>query len=157
MVLFLFKNWPSLYSTTILPILTQEDIFIQEEGVPQGSVLSVTLFAIKINNILKQLPPTVRGSLYVDDLQISCHGKDMRYIERQLQTAVNRLMNWSGKNGFNFSPDKTTCLHFCRLKNLHLDPEIFIGTNQITVSDCMRFLGVYFYKKLTFQPHISHL
>ncbi|GBM23621.1 putative RNA-directed DNA polymerase from transposon X-element [Araneus ventricosus] len=36
------------------------DFFIQEEGVPQGSVLSVTLFILKINNILKQLPTSVR-------------------------------------------------------------------------------------------------
>ena len=47
------------------------DFYLQEEGVPQGSVLSVTLFSLKINNILKQLPSTVYGSLYEDDLQIS--------------------------------------------------------------------------------------
>ena len=42
----------------------------QEEGIPQGSVLSVTLFSIKINNITKCLSPRVDGSLYVDDLLI---------------------------------------------------------------------------------------
>ncbi|GFU59097.1 pggt1b [Trichonephila clavipes] len=31
------------------------------------------------------------GFFYVDDLQISCEGSDMRMIERQLQTAVNIL------------------------------------------------------------------
>ena len=112
---------------------TLSEIYIQEEGVPQGSVLSVTLFAIKINNILNQLPPTVCSSLYVDDLQKSCHGKEVRFIEHQLQTAVNCIMNWNEKIGFNLS--------------LHLDPEIFIGTNQITVSDCTRFLGIHFGKK----------
>ena len=38
---------------------------IQEEGVPQGSVLSVTLFGIAINNILENLGP-VHGTLYAD-------------------------------------------------------------------------------------------
>ncbi|GFT58121.1 hypothetical protein TNCV_722951 [Trichonephila clavipes] len=33
------------------------------------------------------------ASLYVDDLQISCEGSDMRMIERQLQTAVNNILN----------------------------------------------------------------
>jgi len=84
--------------------------FSQEEGVPQGSVLSVTLFSIKINNILKVLPPSVSGTLYVDDLQISCQGKDMRFIERQLQVAVRRIISWSSDNGFTFSSDKTVCI-----------------------------------------------
>ncbi|GFW87096.1 uncharacterized protein TNCV_5124501 [Trichonephila clavipes] len=66
--------------------------FIQDQGVPQGSVLSVTLFNIHMSNILHQLPPSVRGMLYVDDLQVSCQGSDMRLIARQLQTTVNRLV-----------------------------------------------------------------
>ncbi|GFT48520.1 reverse transcriptase domain-containing protein [Trichonephila clavipes] len=37
--------------------------FIQDQGVPQGSVLSVTLFNIHMSNILHQLPPSVRGTL----------------------------------------------------------------------------------------------
>ncbi|GBM73855.1 hypothetical protein AVEN_60625-1 [Araneus ventricosus] len=60
------------------------DFFIQEEGVPQGSVLSVTLFSIKINGILNQLPFTVKGFLYVDDLYVSCAGEDMNVIQRQV-------------------------------------------------------------------------
>ncbi|GFU13599.1 RNA-directed DNA polymerase from mobile element jockey [Trichonephila clavipes] len=52
--------------------------FMQDHDVPQGSVLSVTLFYIHMSNILHQLPPSVRGMLYVDDLQVSCQGSDMR-------------------------------------------------------------------------------
>ena len=63
---------------------TLSDFYFQEEGVLQGSILSVTFFSIKINGILNQLPNTVHGNLYVDDLNIFCQGKDMRYIERQL-------------------------------------------------------------------------
>ena len=62
---------------------TLPDFHIQEEGVLQGSVLSVTLFSLKINDILNVLPQTVHGNLYVDDLNIFFfRGKDMRCIER---------------------------------------------------------------------------
>ena len=61
---------------------TLSDFYLQEEGVPQGSVLSITLFSLKINNILYQLPHTVHVILYVDDLNIFCQEKDMRLIER---------------------------------------------------------------------------
>ena len=46
------------------------DVFDQEMGVPQGSILSVTLFALKINSIVKSVSPGVECSLYVDDFLI---------------------------------------------------------------------------------------
>ena len=46
---------------------TLSDHFGQEMGVPQGSILSVTLFSLKINSLAKVLSQDVQGSLYVDD------------------------------------------------------------------------------------------
>ena len=42
----------------------------QEMGVPQGIILSVTLFLVKINSITQWLKPVVDCSLYVDVFQI---------------------------------------------------------------------------------------
>ncbi|GFW97204.1 putative RNA-directed DNA polymerase from transposon X-element [Trichonephila clavipes] len=42
--------------------------------------------------LLRHLSVDSLASLYVDDLQISCEGSDMRMIERQLQTAVNNIV-----------------------------------------------------------------
>ncbi|GFT37498.1 probable RNA-directed DNA polymerase from transposon X-element [Trichonephila clavipes] len=130
--------------------------FFQDQGVPQGSVLSVTLFNIHMSNIL-QLPPSVRGMLYVDDLQVSCQGSDMRLIERQLQTTVNRLVQWCDQNGHTISPSKSSCVHFCRKRNLHPDPSIHIRYIPIPVVSAVRFLGVIFDCKLTFLPHVLYL
>ncbi|MBJ3201406.1 hypothetical protein JGB54_23300, partial [Salmonella enterica subsp. enterica serovar Agona] len=55
--------------------------FSLEEGVPQGSVLSVTLFILRINDIFRQLPLTVRATGFVDDLQIFCSSVNMRLAE----------------------------------------------------------------------------
>ena len=38
-------------------------LYDQEMGVPQGSILSVTLFALKINSIVKAICPNVECSL----------------------------------------------------------------------------------------------
>ncbi len=46
------------------------DLYKQEMGVPQGGVLSVLLFVLKINSIVKCLPAAVKGSLFVDDFFI---------------------------------------------------------------------------------------
>jgi len=40
-------------------------LFDHEMGVPQGSVLSATLFALKRNSIVKAISPGVECSLYI--------------------------------------------------------------------------------------------
>ncbi|KAG8180860.1 hypothetical protein JTE90_023012 [Oedothorax gibbosus] len=75
-----------VFQVRVGPTLSRD--FNQLEGVPQGSVLSVVLFILKINDIVRQLPPTVYGTLFVDDFQISCASTNMSTVERQLQIAI---------------------------------------------------------------------
>ena len=129
----------------------------QEMGVPQGCILSVTLFSVKINNIVKAICPGVDCSLYVDDFVICFRSRNMNIIERQLQQCLYKLQKWSDENGFKFSKSKTKCMHFCNLRNAHTDPELFLNKTQIEVVSEYKFLGVIFDKKLSFFPHISNL
>ena len=85
----------------------------QEMDVPQESILSVTLFSVKINNIVKSVCPGVECLLYVDDFCICYRSKHMHTIERQLQQVLNNLGKWSNENGFQFSKTKPKCMHFC--------------------------------------------
>ena len=59
--------------------------FTQENGVPQGSVLSVALFAVMINDIGDDLPISVGKSLFVDDFAIWFSAASARLVSRQLQ------------------------------------------------------------------------
>ena len=92
---------------------TYSDIQEQEMGVPQGSILSVTLFSIKINSLAKILNDNIEGSLYVDDFLKCYRGKNMNNIERQLQLCLNKIEKWAMENGFKFSNSKTLGMHFC--------------------------------------------
>ena len=100
--------------------------FDQEMGVPQGSILSVTLFIIKINSIAKVLKDNIEGSLYVDDFLICYSAKNMNTIERQLQLCLNRIEKWASVNGFKFSESKTVAMHFCKNRKLHPDPDPYL-------------------------------
>ncbi|XP_067126928.1 uncharacterized protein [Centruroides vittatus] len=81
----------------------------------------------------------------------------MGFIERQLQTSLNRIDNWSKINGFTFNAEKTSCIHFCRRRGLHLDPEIYLNGVKIPIVNEAKFLGVVFYQKLTFLSHLCNL
>ena len=98
--------------------------FRLSQGVPQGSILSTTLFNIKINSIMNCLDPKTDGSLYVDDFCMCYRSKSMRTIERHLQQCINRIEDWALHNGFKFSKSKTQCVHFCQLRKVHDDPEL---------------------------------
>ena len=136
---------------------TLSDLHEQEMGVPQGSILSVTLFSIKINAIVKTIQKGVSPSLYVDDYNICYRAKRMATIERHLQLSLNKLHTWSLENGFKFSKSKTVCMHFCRLRTLHLDPVLTLGGEPILVVKETRFLGMLFDSILNFLPHIKAL
>ena len=134
---------------------TYSDPYSQEAGVPQGSILSVTLFSLKINSIVSCLLPDIKCSLYVDDLAIYYSSSHMPSIERKLQHSLNRLGRWWDENGFKFSPTKTMCVHFCQLRKHHLDPQLYLNGTQIPTIGETKFLGLMFDSKLSFIPHIT--
>ena len=67
--------------------------FKQEEGVPQGSILSVTCFSVAINSIVQAVAPPVGSSLFVDDFAIYVSSYDA-------VSACNHLSDWADKRGF---------------------------------------------------------
>ena len=136
---------------------TLSDQFEQAQGVPQGSILSTTLFNIKINNIVNCLDPKTEGSLYVDDFCICYRSKSMRTVERHLQQCLNKIENWALYNGFKFSKSKTQCVHFSQLRKLHDNPQLYLYGSFIPVVDEAKILGVIFDRKLSFIPHIKYL
>ncbi|MCU7800748.1 MAG: reverse transcriptase-like protein [gamma proteobacterium symbiont of Lucinoma myriamae] len=135
---------------------TLSDTFKQEQGVPQGSILSPTLFNIKINNIVKCVNE-IDSSLYVDDFGIFYKSKNMENIEYRLQRCLTKIETWATENGFKFSKTKTQCVHFCQLRGLHPDPNLNIYGAPIPVVNEAKFLGLIFDKQLTFIPHIKAL
>lgn len=131
----------------------------QETGVPQGSVLSVTLFVMKIDQIVNQIPADLNfhSSLFVDDLQISYTHTDLNVVEEKLQAAIDRVSNWASMNGFKFSASKTFAIHFTKIPGIHLPPTIKLNGTNIPVKESGKFLGLVFDSKLTWKPHIAQL
>ena len=136
---------------------THSSLNPQEEGVPQGSILSPTLFTVKINSIIDALPEDIEKSLFVDDLAVYCQSSNMAIIERRLQGCLDKLVTCADENGFKFSPTKTLCVHFCNKNGLQPEPNLKLYGQQLPVEEQVKFLCLFFDKNLNFIPHIKYM
>ena len=128
---------------------TLSELHKQEMGVPQGSILSLALFSIKIN-IVKAVLKGTDCSLFVDDFALCLSGKTLNRVERDMQLCVNSVQKWVSENGFKFSTSKTVCIHFHQQYGFPPDPNILLGKTPIKVVKEANFLGLIFDTKLTF-------
>ena len=131
------------------------------QGVPQGSVLSCTLFAVAMNEVTRILPPNVKSALYVDDLTIYASGTKTT-SERQIQMAINRLSKWCNKTGFQFSAPKTISMHICRQRNgfnwcRNPSPELTLGRAPIPSKEEHTYLGLVIDQRLKWDKHVQYL
>ena len=133
------------------------DYYDQEQGVPQGGVLSTTLFNIKINDIVKCL-----GNL------TDCHYMLMTSVSVIAQKVWKRLSVNYNKIGIRlkigqqamalkFSKLKKQCVHFCQLRKQHDDPVLHLYGSSIPVVEESKFLGILFDRKLSFILNIKYL
>ena len=123
--------------------------FTQDMGIPQGSVLSVLLFAIKINSIVKVIPVDTRYhiSLFVDDFQLAYRHADINIVQKKMQIAVNSIQCWAHQNGCKFSSSKTKMVHFHNKKGIYLSPKINLYNKKIESVKSHKFLGLMFDEK----------
>ena len=131
------------------------DKFIQQNGTPQGSIISPLLFLIMINDI----PTGVGGvemSLFADDSAIYLGHRNIITLENKIQSSVDLIQNWCNENGFKISINKTTGVLFSKRSNLSRIT-IKIDKKQIKMENKVKFLGVIFDSKLTWKPHIDYI
>ena len=152
---FFIENFLSRRSFRVRVGNEFSSIFVQENGVPQGGVLSVALFAVVINDIGDELPAAVGRSLFVDDLAIWYAATSPRLMSRQLQLAVTRLERWSRDNGLRFSTAKTVAVHFCRRRCHDTRLGIRLYGQTIPTQSGAKFLGVLFDRRLTYKEHFN--
>ena len=131
--------------------------YIQEEGVPQGSVLSVTLFAVAINSVSEVIQEPVKHSLFVDDLAIYVTKYDSSDACRLLQENVNNICKWADSHGFTFSSLKTVAVQFTRSRRNDPPPTLKLKDEIVPFEKEAKFLGMTFDSKLTWSSHIDRL
>ena len=151
LAIFLSDSTFQIHLGTIL-----SDKIFHQEGVPQGAILSTTLFNVKINDIVKQVDPDVECLLYVVDFVIMYRSPTIDAIQRKLQHTIRSLEKWTIENGFTISKNKTVAMNFCPDKKC-MDPVLKLDNDPIQFVKEAKFLGLIWDTKLTFEPHIKYL
>jgi ribonuclease HI len=133
------------------------DEYEQEMGVPQGGVLSCTLFNIAINTVAEVIQGLVSFSLYVDDKRISFAAEDYKEAVTRIQLVLNKLVRWSMNTGFRFNLDKTEWMVFHRRKSI--GEPIQFEMDGVPLKEVVekKFLGLKHDRMLTWKPHVAGL
>ena len=119
--------------------------------------MSVTLFALAINDIVSQVSGDVCKSLYVDDLAIYYSSANINTIQRKLQIAINKIHQWTFSRGFGISQEKTVAIHFHNKRGIQQEPLLLLSGNNIQFKPSTKFLGLVFDQKLSWDAHIKAL
>ncbi|XP_055645162.1 uncharacterized protein LOC129781471 [Toxorhynchites rutilus septentrionalis] len=82
-MLHFVKGFLSLCSFQVMIGNEKSREFAEESGVPQGSVLAVTLFLIKMNSIFENLPRGIRIFVYADDVMLMVVGASVKLVRKR--------------------------------------------------------------------------
>ena len=120
-----------------------------KSGVPQGSILGLTLFLVYINDI----DVTVVSSLskFADDTKAIRKVPSSEYAFT-LQEDLHNLYKWSQDWQLLFNKDKCKCIHF-GYNNMQYD--YFIGGELIQTSTMEKDLGIQVHKSLKVAEHVN--
>ncbi|BFZ08560.1 hypothetical protein BsWGS_11599 [Bradybaena similaris] len=123
-------------------------------GVPQGGVVSPTLFLLYINDLIAELPHGMKVAMYADDLVIWCTNDQATVATKMLQRAVDALNEWANKWCVNINIDKCSTTFFT-LSTKQKAGNIKINGVPLREDKQSTYLGVTFDDRLTWKEHIN--
>ena len=127
-----------------------------EEGLPQGSALSCTLFLIYIND----LPETIEinTALFADDLVMWTSGKHFLYMQRQLNKALATLSTYCELWKLQINTSKTVYTIFT-LSPVHIKTTLHLKVQNTTIQrdNNPSYLGIRLDPKLNFKTHFDDI
>nr|KAG5696480.1 hypothetical protein BaRGS_016519 [Batillaria attramentaria] len=125
-----------------------------KQGVPQGGVLSPTLFLIFIDDIIRELPRGVRGAIYADDLVLWCSEEYTTTAQVRLQTALNKISDWTKEWLVSVNTSKTTYTIFS-LSSKMQEAKLTLNNQRLAEEPTPTYLGVTFDRRLTWKQQIT--
>ena len=113
---------------------------------PKVQFLFFIIFLNDFANCCKDIVPFI----FADDTNC-LYSRDN--IDLNFNTALQNIPNWISENKLSLNAEKTQLLHFMRPH----DSDIKLAESVISESKCVKYLGMYLDKYLSFHEHIAYV
>lgn len=124
-------------------------------GVPQGGVLSSTLFLIYVNDIPKD--NNTKLALFADDTAIIAQSRQTRQANIYLNTHLQTLDNYFTKWKLQINPQKTSIVNYNKKLNFEDEQIVTLQNTPIPTLQTTKYLGLQLDRKLNFKKHIQEI
>lgn len=176
------QGWPPIAIRLVDSFLTNREVrskleehtsppTTQQCGTPQGSPWSPILYMLYLAELVKM--GTCRYG-YADDIALIAIGRDLEESTKKASDEVNRILAYGEANKICFAPEKMEAIHFSRSRDspnpdipteaglvtpVPLREAIGVDENGDTSwgpsSPALRWLGIWFDRRLTFKRHVE--
>lgn len=134
--------------------------FNVDDGLPQGSPLSVILYILYNSSLLIDANISLQADrislAFIDDVTHLVANRDIDHNVLDLEEEGDRSLGWGKSHGAIFDQKKAQLMHFTHKR--HSNPPIMFGDQKLTPMTVeLRWLGLWLDPKLTFGAHIKRM
>ena len=124
------------------------------EGVPQGGVVSPTLFLVYLNDVTTTVPRHVSNTLHADDFAVWCTEEHTTTAAHSIQNTVNEVCSWTESWALQLNTTKTVSTLFT-LSTAKEKVSLRLNNQPVPQVETPTFLGVTLDTRLTWKPHFE--
>ena len=127
------------------------------KGCPQGSCCGPRFWNIMYNALLNlNFSSHTKVIAFADDLAVLTKGKTPTEAEAFANSDLAKIEKWAKDNKTKFNETKSKAMLITRKRNLE-SINIYINNRRLEMVKEMKYLGIHFDNRLTFNKHIKHL
>ena len=127
-------------------------------GFPQGFLLSPLLFLIYVNDLPNPHHSLNSKSQFDNDTLLWATSKNVQFAAKLLCKDLRKLAKWCAKWRIKLNPEETKVIIFSRSPlSKKSEPILKLYGERLKIYPQVKFLGITFDSKLTFQKHFEEI